>query len=342
MSAGVHVITGATGLLGSHIAEQLVARGKPIRVLARAGSDVGFVKSLGAEIVEGDANDPNSLAKLVAGAHTVYHSASQVGDWAAWKLYQRNTIDGTLHLLEACRTANVGRLLFVSSVQVYGRPRKPESEWIDEDEALGQRLGFGNYYAKSKIAAEKLVRESPVPWTIVRPSWLYGPRDRRTMPRLIKALRAGRVRILGDGNNFLNIIYVGDVARGSILAAEAPHAVGKAYNLSGVGELTQRQLLDTITDALGWPRVTRTVGFRKAYLLGLLSEVIGVLIFLKRAPYITRYVVRLVGRPAMFSTAKAREELGWQPEVTAAEGVRQSLEWFRTQPGNAELLEMPK
>ena len=93
--------------------------------------------------------------------------------------------------------------------------------------------------------------------------------------------------------------------------------------------MTQRQFLDALTDVLGQPPVRRHVPFWFAYSGGLISELIGRVIFLKRPPHITRYAVGLVGRPTRFSIARARDELGWRPRVSAAEGLQRTLDWWR-------------
>jgi 2-alkyl-3-oxoalkanoate reductase len=341
VAARLNVLTGGTGLLGSHIAEQLAARGERLRALVRPGSDTAFLKSLGAELIEGSLADTDSLRRAVHTADMVYHCAAHVGDWGPWRAFKRNVIEATGNLLEACRQEKVGRVLHVSSIMVYGHPKQRGNELFTEDEPLGQHLWLWDYYARAKIAAEELCRAYPGDLTIVRPSWLYGPRDRRTLPSFAKALRAGRVRILGQGDNLINLIYAGDVADGAIRAAAAPHAIGQAYNLSSEGEMTQKQLLDLMTDFIGWPRVTRHISMRLAFWGGFLSEIIGKMIFLKRRPHITRYAVGIVGRPTLYSTAKARTQLGWEPRVKAPEGLKLSLDWFRNQPGNAALLTPP-
>src|SRR5207302_4608482 len=94
------------------------------------------------------------------------------------------------------------------------------------------------------------------------------------------------------------------------------------------GEITQRQLIDLLADELGQPRVTGHIPLWLAFWAGLLSEVIGRVIWLKRPPHITRYVVGLIGRPTLYSTAKARAELGWQPRVGVEEGLRRTLAWY--------------
>jgi nucleoside-diphosphate-sugar epimerase len=324
----LNVITGATGLLGSHIAEALVGRGERVRAFVRPTSDVSFLHALGAEQAVGDLHDPESLRRAVDEADVVYHCAARVGDWGPWSLYRREIIDATGHLLGACRAAGVGRVLYVSSVTVYGHPRDAGGP-ITEDAPLGQRLyWFWDYYCRSKIAAEALARAAGPNVTIVRPSWIYGPRDRTSLPRLMAAFRAGRVRLIGSGDNLLNIVYAADVAEGAILAANHPEAGGRAYNLCSEGEVTQRQFLDALTEALGRPPVRRRLPFGLAYAAGFMAEVIGRVIRLKRPPHITRYAVGLVGRPTRFSIGRARDQLGWQPRVGAREGLRRALEWY--------------
>src|SRR5438093_8723483 len=93
VSRKLHVITGATGLLGSHLAEQLIARGERVRALVRPSSDTSFLRSLGVELADGDLNDPDSLRRAVTGADVVYHCAARVGDWGPWRAFQRDIID---------------------------------------------------------------------------------------------------------------------------------------------------------------------------------------------------------------------------------------------------------
>jgi nucleoside-diphosphate-sugar epimerase len=325
----LNVVTGATGLLGSHIAEQLRERGERVRALVRPTSDTAFLRSLGVELVVGDLSEPASLPRAVEGADVVYHCAARVGDWGPWRAFQREVIDATANLLDACRRAGVGRFVHTSSIIVYGRPRIRQEQFA-EDEPLGQNPWMWDYYCQAKVRAEELCRQYPGALTIIRPSWIYGPRDRTTLPRVLKALDAGRVAILGSGDNLLNIVYAGDVADGAIRAATHPRAVGQAYNLSSEGEVTQREFLDLLADTLGRPHIRRHISYPLAFWGGWLSEVIGRLIRIRRPPHLTRYAVALIGRSTRFSTAKAREQLGWQPRVRVYEGLRRTIDWYKT------------
>jgi nucleoside-diphosphate-sugar epimerase len=328
VSERLNVVTGATGLLGSHIVEQLRDRGERVRALVRPRSDTSFLRPLGVELTIGDLTDPASLRRAVAGADVVYHCAAHVGDWGPWRSFQSKIIDATANLLDACRQAGVGRVLHVSSIIVYGHPQ-PRAEWFTEDEPLAQNFWLWDYYCRAKVRAEELCRQYPGAVTIIRPSWIYGPRDRTTLPRVLKALEAGRVALIGPGDNLLNIIYAGDVAEGAIRAANNPQARGQAYNLSSEGEITQHEFLDLLTDSLGRPRIDGHVSYRFAYWGGFLSEAIGRLIRLGRPPHLTRYAVGLIGRSTRFSIAKAREQLAWQPRVSVRDGVARTLDWYR-------------
>jgi len=330
------VVTGATGLLGSHIVEQLLARGERVRALVRPTSDVTFLRRLGIELANGDLADRESIRRAVAGASVVYHCAAKVGEWGPWRVYQEQVIDATRNVLEACRSEKVGRVLYVSSITVYGHLRE-RAGGFTEEEPLGQNLWTWDHYCRSKILAENIARQFGPAVTTIRPSWTYGPRDRNSLPRLLLALRAGRVRVIGSGDNPLNIIYASDVAEGAILAARHPAAAGEAYNLSSAGEITQRQFIDALTDELGMPRITRHMPYGLAFWTGFVSELIGHAIRIRRPPHITRYAVALVARPTGFSTAKARTQLGWQPRVKPLEGLQRTLAWLRSQDKSGKL-----
>lgn len=333
MSVRRNLVTGATGLLGSHVVEQLLARGERVRALVRPGSEVTWLRDHGVELAEGDLGRPETLPPAIDGSDVVYHCAARVGDWGPWRLYQEAIIDATANVLSACEKVGVARLLHVSSINVYGRPRLKPGQLLTEDDRLGQTKWIWDYYCESKIEAEALVQSSRLPWTIVRPSWIYGPRDRNSLPRVIKAVDAGRAAMIGRGDNLLNVVYAGDVADGVVRAATAEVGLRRAYNLASEGAISQKQFLDALTDGLGRPRVRRRFPYWLAFSGGFLAEVVGRVIRLRRPPHITRYAVALIGRSTQFSIARARQELGWEPRMPPLEGLRRTLEWYRQRQG---------
>jgi nucleoside-diphosphate-sugar epimerase len=326
----VNVITGATGQLGSHIAEQLRASSEPVRALVRPGSDASFLRQIGVEIAAGDLADASSLRQALAGANTVYHCAARVSDWGPWKVFEQEAVTGTRNLVDACRAVKIGRLLHVSSISVYGHHRLKPGQEMTEQSALGQKFWMWDYYPRSKLLAEQIAWElgNDTEVTVVRPSWIYGPRDRVTIPRVVKAVQEQRVPIIGPGDNLLNIIYAGDVAAGAILAAKNPAAKGQAYNLCSTGEITQCDLLNSLTDALKLPRIGKHVPYWLALRFAFMQECFARLLRRTKPPAITRRAIYLVGRSTSFSIAKARAELGWQPRVGIHEGVKLALDWY--------------
>jgi len=321
---GINLITGGTGLLGSHLVEQLARRGRPVRALVRPGADTRFLRSQGAELVEGDLTDPPSLERACRGVGAVYHSAARVGDWGPWQDFQRVTIDGTGKLVDAAAACGVRRFLHISSISAYGHP-DGAGLVLDETAPLGQSLHRWSYYSRAKVEAERIVweahRQGRIRATVIRPSWLYGPRDRATMGRLIDSIRTRQAKLLGRGDNRLNVVHAANVAEAAILAVDTEAAVGEAYNCSNDGVLTQEQYFNLVAAALGEPPVTRRVPYRVARFAALILECVGHAFRLRKPPLVTRYSVWLLGRKCFFDCTKARERLGWSSTISYEEGI---------------------
>ena len=332
----MNLVTGATGLLGSHIVQKLRQAGQSVRVLVRPGSDTAFVESLGVQKAPGDVTDPGSLAAAMEGVQTVYHAAAQVGDWGSWSRFVAVTIEGTQNMLQAARAAGVKRFLHVSSISSYGHP-DGAGLVLDETAPLGVNLHKWSYYSRAKVEAERLVwaayERDKLPVTVVKPSWLYGERDRASMPRLIRAILSGKAKLIGDGSNRLNLTYAGNEAEGCILAATSDKAVGQCYNLSNDGAITQAEYINRIAECLGVPPVRRKVPYRVAYGAAFLMELFGHMVGRKKPPLVTRYAVWLIGRRCFFSCEKARQELSWRPTVGYDEGIPRTVAWCRKNAG---------
>jgi len=326
----MNLLTGATGLLGSHIAAKLRAAGRDVRALVRPSSDTGFLDGIGVGKVVGDITDRDSLSAALDGVQTVYHIAARVGDWGPWEDFVAVTIEGTRNMVEAAARAGVKRFLHISSISAYGHP-DGEGLVLDETAPLGYKLYKWSYYSRAKVEAEKVVwaahERGEVPVTVIRPSWLYGERDRASMPRLIGAIRAGKAKLIGDGANRLNLTYAGNEADGCILAAESPKAAGQAYNLCNDGEITQAEYLNKIAGNIGATPVTRKVPYKVAYSAAFLMELFGHMFGRKSPPLVTRYSVWLIGRRCFFSTEKITRELGYSPVVGYDEGISRAVAW---------------
>lgn len=330
------LVTGATGLLGSHIAEQLVARGRRVRALVRATSETAFLESLGVELVRGSLADPAACARAVRGVDTVYHAAAKVGDWGRWSEFQVDCIDATRNLAQAASAVGVRRFLHISSTSAYGHPHD-RAEPIDESAAMGQNLWVWDPYTRSKVECERLLdehaRSAGLAVTVIRPSWLYGERDRTTVARLVERLRQGKVPMIGRGDNPLSAVYAGTVADAAIVAAGDSGSAGEAYNITNHGKITQEAFLNLFAEASGAPRVVKHLSYKGVYTVAFLFEAQGRLLRQARPPLITRYATWLMGRYLEYSTEKARTRLGWVPTLTYEESIRRSVRWYLAQKG---------
>jgi nucleoside-diphosphate-sugar epimerase len=328
----VNLVTGATGLLGSHIVEQLVKRGRPVRALVRRSSDISWLQAQGVEFAYGDVTDKASIAKAVEGVDCIYHSAARVGDWGPWEEFVEISIDGTRNVLDVVRDCKIERLVHISSLSAYGHPNQ-EGQVVDESAPLGVNVNKWSYYTRAKVEAEKMVmdyfRRYNLPVTIVRPSWMYGPRDRATLPRMARMIRTGKIKLVGPGDNKLNVTYAGNVAECCILAADSPNSLGEVYAACSDGEITQKQFVDLLAKELGCPPITRSVPYKVARGAAFVLELIGHAIKQKKPPMITRYAIWLYGRRTFFTAEKARRDLGWESTVGYEEGVRIAVDWLR-------------
>jgi nucleoside-diphosphate-sugar epimerase len=325
------LVTGATGLLGSHLAEKLVGQGLTVVALTRPASRTAFLERLGIEILRGDLTDPKACDRALAGVSWVFHCAAKVGDWGSWNEFQVGCIDATRTLALASSRAGIDRFIHFSSTSAYGHP-PDQPEPIDESAPLGQNVWFMDHYTRSKVECELLLWQmagaGSLPLTVIRPSWLFGERDRTTIPRFIQEFRWNRVSIVGKGDNPLSAVYAGVVADAALLSAGDPGSVNEAYNVTSHCRITQREFLDMLADALGAPRATWRYPFWYAFYGGFALEVRERLLLHAKPPRVTRYGAWLLGRHLEYSTEKVRRKLGWTPALSYPQGIERTIGWF--------------
>ena len=322
------LVTGAAGLLGSHVAELVLERGDAVRVLVRPGEDVSWLTKAGAEVCRGDLTDRLSLEAAVDGVDLVLHCAARMGPWGPEVEYDLVNVRGPKVLVEAALAAGVRRIVHVSSIDVHGLVVGTRA---DETAPYGTER---DPYSRSKIAGEfelqRLIRDKGAPVTIVRPGLIYGPRDTNSFGRFARLVEQGKMVIIGSGNNHLPLIYVRDVARGILLASEAEQAIGRAYLLVNDEPVTQRDYFSAIARELGVPPPRRHIPYRLALALGATAEMVGHLARMKQPPPLMRFGLKQVAGENRFAISRARGELGFSPQVNLADGVREGVAWYRT------------
>lgn len=229
-------ITGASGFIGGKIAERLLAAGREVRVLARR--PLPELEKLGARVVRGDLDDPVTLARGMEGVGTVFHVAGRVGVWGPDGEFFRVNVEGTRHVIAACRAARVPRLVYTSSPSVVFNGG--DLAGVDESAPLCTQAPCA--YPTSKAAAERLVsaaNDSELATVSLRPHLVWGPGDRNIVPRVLKLARSGRLKIIGIGRNLVDCTHIANVVDAHLLAEHAlahaaqPPAAPAICNLIG-------------------------------------------------------------------------------------------------------------
>lgn len=324
------LVTGAAGFLGGHLVDMLVERGNEVRALVLPEEDDARLRQLpGVEVVPGNLTDGESLRRAIRGVSRVYHVAAKTGPWGAEELYQKINVYGLANLVEAALEAGVERIVHTSSITVYGHHLRGE---VTEEHSFHAE---DNPYSRSKIAGERLlsrfIKERGAPVIIVRPGWIYGPRDRASFARFAALIESGKGFLLGSGKNIVPLVYVRDVAQGLMKAGEAgEQCIGRAYTIADDRRVSQAEYFNTIADFLGVAPLTRTLPFWPLYAAGRAAELIWRALGRREAapPPLTTYGVTLAGGNQEFSIERARRDLGYEPEYDIIRGVAESVRWY--------------
>lgn len=320
------LITGASGFLGGRLAQVLVQRGEALRILARSTSDLTHLEGLPLQVVRGDLSNPAAVQKAVEGVSHIYHCAAHSSDWGTWDTFLTANVQGVHNLLQAAILQDkLERFVHISTSDVYGYPEKPCGEEFPLTD-------IGLPYNRTKIMGEQAVWEtrekSGLPVTVLRPVSIYGPRDKNFVLEFGNLLRQGSMPYFDRGVTHAGLIYIDNAVEGILQAAREPQAVGQAYNLRDDHDITWRQYIDTLADALDLKPPWLNLSGGLAMLLARLMEGAYTALRFRGRPLLTRHAVSIMIRDQGYSIAKAKQELAFQTRVTFQEGLERSASWL--------------
>jgi nucleoside-diphosphate-sugar epimerase len=314
------LVTGATGFVGSHLAEALRRHGVELTALARAPAKAAALAPLGVRVVAGDLHDRPALERACEGQDIVYHVAGLVAARTEADFLAANR-DGTRNVVGAAERAGAGRLVMVSSMAAAGPAGRGRP--LRGDEPPQPVTAYG----RSKLAAEHVVRASSLAWTILRPPLVYGPRDREVL-KVFRLARLGFAPVLGDGSQELSAVYAADLAEALIAAGTSAAAARRTYYPCHPEIFTGAAMARTVGRVMGRSpaliRVPAPVGR-------------GVL-------RITEAAARLVGQTTILTADKANEffqpawtgdpgplttDSGWHAERDLGTGLEETYRWYR-------------
>jgi dihydroflavonol-4-reductase len=319
-------ITGATGFLGSHVAQVLSEQGADLRLLVRPTSNLKNLEGLRAETATGDLRDPESLEKAMSGCDAVFHVAADYRIWVRdpAEMYRSN-VEGTRAILEAARKNGVRSVVYTSSVATVGftgngRPANEESP-VSLDDMIG-------HYKRSKFMAEQLALaagRSGLRVVTVNPTTPVGEQDIKPTPtgRIVVDFLKGKFPAYVDTG--LNLVDARECASGHVAALEKGKS-GERYILGGEN-LTLKQILDKLGSISGLPSPKVKLPYFFAFAAGWVDQTVSGL-WLGREPRATVEAVRMGKKKMWASSDKATRELGWKI-VPAENALGRAVEWFR-------------
>ncbi|HJR15872.1 MAG TPA: NAD(P)-dependent oxidoreductase [Gemmatimonadales bacterium] len=323
------LVTGGTGFIGSHLAEEGRRRGADVVALGLTDrpeeqANAELLRGMGAEVLSGSITDEDLCRRAARGVTHIFHLAVAMREGGkSDEFFETINMDGTRHLLQAATKERVERFVYCSTIGIYGH-RVPG---ITSEESP---VAPGNIYERTKVAAERLVRDfrenCGLPTAVLRPADVYGPRDQRLL-KMFKGVSRGRFPLFGAGKGRRHMVYVDDVVSAFFKACEREEAVGQALIIAGPRSCTLRELLDEVTAATN----SRRYGFRLplAPMLGLAAVVEDVCGALAIEPPIYRRRMDFFHSDSEFDTARARRVLQWAPQVDLEDGIRRTLEDYR-------------
>jgi dihydroflavonol-4-reductase len=252
-------VTGATGFIGGHVARKLRDRGDEVVALVRSPEKAGALRELGCELVQGDLSDDGAITRATAGCAAVFHIGAmyKVGIPKSEHpaMYDANVL-GTQRVIDAATEAQVARIVYVSTGNVYGNTGR---KVVDENYERPQPPEFLSYYDETKymahkVAADRIAKGAPI--VIAMPGGVYGPDDPSELGNLIDQTRTGKLKMRMFPDAGFNFVYVEDLADG-ILAVHDRGKIGESYNLAGQ-QGTLGDLIDKTAALVGRkpPRIT--------------------------------------------------------------------------------------
>lgn len=314
------LVTGATGFVGSHLVEALRTRGFQVTALARSHIKARVLADQGVRVVAGDLHDTSALHRAVAGQDVIFHVAGLVAarDEAE---FLRGNRDGTRNLLEAAEREARPRFILVSSLAAAGPAGR------------GRPLTGGETprpvtaYGRSKLAAEQLVSESSLRWSVVRPPIVYGPRDREVL-KVFRLARLGVAPVFGDGAQELSAVHAADLAEALVAAGESPAAIGGIYAACHPEVFSSAQFGRAVGAAMG--RRVSTIRIPASVGRALLSLTESTSRLTRRATILTADKANEFFQPAWTADpAPLTRDTGWQARYDLATGLSDTYAWYR-------------
>lgn len=310
-------VSGASGFVGGHVVEGLLAAGHAVRAMARSERSAEAVRGYGAEPFTCSLADVS--AAHLEGCDAVVHCAAFVEEWGTRADFWEANVEGTRRMLDAARGAGVERFVHIGTeAAIFDGHDLVE---VDESHPYPARQRF--LYSETKAEAERLVLAANGPMTTIslRPRLVWGPRDTSVLPAVLRMAREGSWAWLDGGERLTSTTHVANLVSAVVLALDHGEG-GRAYFVADEGTRTMRAFLGALAATQGVRLPARSVPGWLARPLSALVEGAWRLFGIRRTPPMTRFAIAMMSRSVTVKTDRARAELGWAPIIGVEEGLR--------------------
>ena len=327
-----YLVTGATGFVGNALCERLLRDGHTLRVLSRPET-LHPQTDVRREVRSASLGDPEALAESANGVEVVFHCAGENSPRAPASAFAWINVAATENVINAARHAGVRRVVHLSCTDA-ALANRDRMSW-KETQALGEQPLDG--LSRSKLLAEELALNANgggLQVCVVRPAWVWGPGDRRTLPALCREDAHGGVRLCGSGNNLVPTVHIDNLVPALLLAAASERAPGNAYHVLDADVLSAREFFGQLCVSLGLRPPLRSL-YGLSYAQAWLRERLG-LAGLARADVVRR------GRNALFDGVAAVHDLGYAPKVSVERGMAELAAWCAQQGGPKAIAQLER
>ena len=332
-------VTGGSGFIGSHLIEGLAGAGYDVTALIRKAGNAGFLPPDKAILRVGDLKNYESLKKAMNGCDVVFHVAALCTDWATEKDFYEVNVVGTRNVLRAAKENNIGKIILISSTGVLGEedcpspknedaPYRPEmsyflSKWVES--------GM-NHYRRTKMLAEResieFCRKNNIDLTVIRPAWVYGPREFHAGPfEFCNAISKGyRIMPMGRQNRF-HVIFVRDLVEAMISAMEKNVPGINVFNIGNSSVPLMRDYFNLFCEHMKVKRPVY-VPFFLIYPFAIILEVLAKCLGSRRPFLLTRARVKMFYCNNIYDVSKTQKVLGFVPTTSLEDGVKETVDWW--------------
>lgn len=320
------MITGINGFIGSHIAQRLISLNHQVHGLVRSTSDLTLIKDYEIELHYGDITEASSLNTLMKEAEVVIHVAGLASDWDRSEKFEQVNVAGTQNVARAASAAGVRRFVHISSTAIHGFLNK---RYLNESSVLPETI-FP--YCQTKKRAEQWLFEfsksSQMEITAIRPGNVFGPQDHTFIEKYLQALECGKIAYIDSGKHWTCPTYIENLVDAILAVSFNPAAIGEVFIITDGLEIDWKSFTVAFADALGTKPPRISVPFTVGYTMAFMMEMFYKLWQVKTAPLLTRYRISNGGRDYHFSIEKAGRILNFEPKISFAEAIKQTITWY--------------